>query len=241
MRGLKPVPCTGSFFIRDGHGKSRKDKETMTLGTGTAPTNDATPKPGEQSGAEPQAPKPTADTGDPAGSDATTFSQSDVDRIAGDARTKGRDTATAKMLQELGFADMAAAKASIDASKAAKLAEMSEVERLTSQLADMGSAAEERDSLQLQTTAYAEAIQAQVTAQVKALKIPKHITELFEVMSPIDQLAYITKNQKQFAKPQAPNTNVGDGGTAKAPTLSERQIAEKAARFGVKPEHWQSR
>jgi len=59
------------------------------------------------------------------------LSQEDVNRLVGEARTSAKSSATKELLESLGVTDLDAAKAAIEAAKAADDAAKTEVERLT--------------------------------------------------------------------------------------------------------------
>ena len=84
----------------------------------------------------------TPETSGQQGEPARTFTQAELDRIVADRIKRAENSATSKLLGELGVEDAAKAKALLDAEKARKEEEMSEIEKLQAQLAEKEAAIE---------------------------------------------------------------------------------------------------
>lgn len=120
-----------------------------------------------------------------------------------------------------------------DAQRQAELADMDELDRLKTEVSDLSGAAEARDVLQTQVEELETAVNAQVEALEKQLKIPGHVTKLMESMSPAAKLAYLAENQKHFQPPIKPNIDSqNSGGTPpKKPELDAERKKKLRSRF----------
>lgn len=167
---------------------------------------------------------------EPASTPEPVLSQEQVNALVGQARVKGKETAVKELLGELGVENVEALKQTLEAQKAARLAQMSEVERLQAQLADAQAALNKVNGVEQALEAAENAIIAQVDAQLKRLKVPKYVSDLLGGLSPVEQLNYLSENAENFAKPTAvPDVNGNSRGKGK-------QAPDEAAlrsRYGI--------
>jgi hypothetical protein len=100
----------------------------------------------DPTGATPPTPPPAPPAPDGNTEPTRTFTQDEVNAIATREADKARRTATAQLVREAGFSTVEELKADIEATKAAKLAAMTEAERLATQAAEREAAAEAREA-----------------------------------------------------------------------------------------------
>lgn len=178
-----------------------------------------------------------ADTPPGANNAPKTFTQADVDRIAGDARKSARSKATADLLKELELEDVNGLKTLVTDARQRQQDNMSELEQAQARIAELETADSGLKEAQDSVTAYETAVKSRVEALTKDLSIPKYVVALFERMSPLEQLTYINDNRKEFSKPSTPNLNAGDGGgNATTPKTAEEK-QDFSNRMGVRVEY----
>lgn len=188
-------------------------------GTPNGDGNEGTPPATSSGEAPPQTQTPaTAANNDGAGATGApasgkTFTQADLDRIAGEARASARS----RVLSDLGYDDPEKAKADLEAFKKLQREQLSEVEQLKADLAAATATGEQLTAATEQIEALNTIIKAQVEAQMKTLEVPEYVKPLLEGMTPQEQLAYLTEHGASFIKEQAktkkPATNAaGKGG-----------------------------
>lgn len=191
--------------------------------------------PATSAGQDPQQTQPPANppaASEPAaqGSDPVTtrkFNQDDVDRLMGKTRTEARE----RLLKDLGYDDPDKLQADIEAFKKHQKAQMSELERLQSDLSELNGVGEKLTAAEAKVEALNQLIEQQVEAQMKALDVPDHVKPLLEGMSPEAKLAYLNEHGASFVKeqkPKAPRTNAaGKGGGASNAAERQTRIRHK--------------
>lgn len=126
-----------------------------------APATQNAPAPGGQTQTTPTA---GANAGNEAGSGEKMVPQTDVDKIAGQARKEGKSAERAALLQELGVKNLDEAKVAIKATEDARLAQLSEAERMKAEIAARDAKLAELQQSTAQ--ANAAALNAQLRAEV---------------------------------------------------------------------------
>lgn len=127
---------------------------------------------GTDPGAPPPAGTPPAAPPAPAGSGGPTFTQADLDAIAGRTRAEARQAAEKEILQALGVDNVDAARAAVEAARAAEDAQKTEVQRLTDERDRLAKEAEEARASANATFAMTRVEGALRDAGIKPDRIP---------------------------------------------------------------------
>ena len=164
-----------------------------------------------------------------------TLTQAEVDKIVGATRAKARDGAVASLLEELKVEDTDALTKLVADAEEKRQANLSEVEKLTEQIAQLVAAGKDSKQTSKTLKAYEESVAATVVAQIKSLSIPAHIAALLEPMSALEQLSYLSENSKHFTTPaKSTNTNAGDKGGSATATTAEQAKKNVQMKYGIR-------
>lgn len=175
--------------------------------------------------------EPTAPNGNGAGQNAEkTFTQDQVNQIAADRAKSARSKATSDLLLDLGVEDMDSLKTTLVDWKSHQDGQLSELEKAQAQLAALESVNEKAKSAEIALENANTALKANVNAQLKELKVPKHLTELIEAMEPITALEYLTTHAAAL-RPSTPiDTDASKSGGSGKVEIDEAAIR---ATYGI--------
>lgn len=169
-----------------------------------------------------------ATTGDETGTQKT-FTQDDLDRVAGSVRSKARTSALEELLKELGIDNLNDAKQRLAQAEEARTNSLSETERLKEQIAQLTTVRTEADSLKQELEKTADILKAHVAATRKRLDIPAYVSTLLDNLDAAAQLQYLIDNESQLAKSPAPQTNASSKGGSAAKALTDEQLRQRKA------------
>lgn len=165
-----------------------------------------------------------------------TFTQADLDRIAGEARKAGRQSGLSEFLKELGVDNPDTLKATLAEARKAREASMTEAERANARIAELEKQAQEAAALREQANSYETALTAHADSLLKQAKLPKHVKALVEKLNPIDRVQWFTDNAEELSKSQpVPNLNGDASGRARSGGMSEADRLLLASELGVDP------
>jgi hypothetical protein len=158
-----------------------------------------------------------------------TFGQDDVNKMVGQARQEARD----RILKDLGVDDPEDLKTMIGEYRKQQEANMTELEKSQANVKRLEIIEAQNKEAGESLLAAEQAISNFVSAQMKTLEIPDHVSPLIESMPMIDRLNYLTEHGAEFAvdkpaKKKSVNTNAsGKGGSDKSAEETERKAAIK--------------
>ena len=148
--------------------------------------------------------------------DGKKFSQEDLDRVAGETRQTARVKAVNDLLKEMDFENADALKDVVKEYRENKKEQMTEVEKLATEIEALKPLKDKAASLETRIGEYEGSISKHLDSLKADLSIPDHVTPLLEAMEPDQQLAYLADNRAAFTKSKkVPETNAGGKGSSK--------------------------
>lgn len=172
----------------------------------------------------------------PATNQEKTFTQEDVNRIAGEARKTARAAAVNELLKEIGLESQDALTDLVNDAKTRREADMTELQKATERIGELEPLQEQTQTLNNQLESANQALQTYLDALEAELNIPEHVKPLLENMNKPERLDYLSKNKDAFARTTPPNTNAGGKGGKPPQTAQEiEQKREKLrAKYGIR-------
>ncbi len=167
------------------------------------------------------------------------FTQQDLDKIAGEARSKGRTSAEKEFLEKLGVSNVDEAIAALTAAKEAEEAKKTESQRLTEENERLRAEAERATETAKRTIVATRVENALRDAGIKPERIPHAIklanlegvtVEGSEVTGVDEAVAAVKEASPEWFGSTAPPPQIGGTSTsttALAPDQIDRLVAEK--------------
>jgi len=173
-----------------------------------------------------------------------TFTQADLDKIAGESRDSGRKAAEKALLDALGVTDVEAAKTALAAAKAAEDAQKTELQRATEERDRLKAEAERAQALAATTLAGAKIEGALRDAGINparieaALKLVDHSAVKVEGLA-VEGVAEAVAALKAatpewFGSSRAPETGGPPPSAQDFRTASPDELAREFARYGIR-------